>query len=416
MSKLLTVARREYLYNLRRPSFLFAVFGVPLFTFVIWAVIFAVSAASDDNIDQIGRVGYVDQAGVLEDAVYLPDQPDLFLPFAEDAAARAALDAGEIGAYLTLPPDYMKTGSLTIYSYNGIPGALRDKIDTFLLANLSRELSAAVPVARVQEPVELTIRAADTGREMDDSGVIALFFIPLIFAFVLLMASNTTSGFLMGGIVEEKTSRIMEILVTSITPMQMLMGKILGLGMLGLTQLLVWGAAGFLLIRFGQSIPALAGISFPLDLMVLAIIYFLLSYFLLASMMAGLGAFAASEEESRQYAGIFSIIWVIPFFFITQLISEPNGNVAVALTLIPFTAPMTALLRLGFAVIPAWQIAASLAILFLTALIVVWASARVFRYSLLLYGKRATPREIWRVVRGAPAIATTVAHSEEATA
>ncbi|MEZ4671655.1 MAG: ABC transporter permease [Anaerolineae bacterium] len=227
------------------------------------------------------------------------------------------------------------------------------------------------------------------------------------------MSSNVTSGFLMNGIVEERTSRIMEILVTSVTPLQMLLGKILGLGALGLTQLVVWGIAGAVLIGAGQTLPFLKGVSFPLDMAVIFVVFFVLSYFLLASLMAGLGAVAGSEQESRQYSTVLSLVFVIPMIMITTFITDPNSPLAVALTFIPVTAPMTVLLRMGFGSVPLWQIILSLVILFASSVFVVWASARVFRWALLLYGKRITVREIWRVIRYSPEGAVSQAHAAE---
>jgi ABC-2 type transport system permease protein len=414
MNKIALVARREYFFNLRRRSFLFAVFGVPLFTFVIWAIIFLVVSDSEQNLKELGTVGYVDHAGIVSNPVIPQDKPELavrYIAYETEAEARTALDNQTIGAYFVLPETYLKFGEVKTYSYSGIPGALKDSIDALLLANLSQQLGSDVPLARVENPVNLTIHAADSGRTLTEANIPALFFIPMIFAFVFLMSSNVTSGFLMNGVVEEKTNRVMEILITSVTPMQLLLGKIIGLGLLGLTQLIIWGAAGAVLIHFGQTVPFLAGVVFPIDLMIVFVVYFMLSYFLLSSLMAGLGAIAGSAEESRQFSSIISLVWIIPFFLITTLISEPNGPLAVALTLIPFTAPMTVLLRMGFSSIPLWQLIASIAILLLSAIVVVWASAKVFRWGLLLYGKRIGIREIWRVIRQSPTTATVTAHS-----
>ncbi len=412
MKKMWIVARREYLFNVRRRSFLFAVFGVPLFTFVVWAIVFLAISATDEDLKDIGSVGYVDQAGIITNPVIPADQVDLVVPYIaydSENAARQALDAKNIGAYFVLPENYMQTGAVKIYNSGAVPSALEDSIDALLLANLALRLESNVPLERIQTPVTLTIYAADSGRTLTEANIPALIFMPLIFAFVFMMSSNVTSGFLMNGVVEEKTNRVMEMLITSVTPMQLLLGKIIGLGLLGLTQLLVWGVAGFVLIRVGQAAPFLAGISFPTDLAVVFVIYFILSYFLLASLMAGLGAIAGSAEESRQYSSIISLVWVIPFFLITTLIEDPNSPLAVALTLIPFTAPMTVLLRMGFTSVPTVQLVASIGILFVTAIIVVWASARVFRWALLLYGKRPSPRELWRVIRNSPDSATVTA-------
>lgn len=413
MKKTWLVARREYLFNLRRPAFLFAVFGTPLITFGLWFVLFALIADTETNLEQIGKVGYVDQSGVLNNAVPDTENPDLFVVYPDEAAARAALDDQAIGAYFMLPEDYMQSGNVNISSYNGIPGALKDAVTSFLLANLSRSVTGDVPVERIQTPVDMTIHINDSGRNLTEDNIPALIFLPMIFAFVFFMSSNVTSGFLMNGIVEERTTRIMEILVTSVTPMQMLLGKILGLGVLGLTQLVVWGGAGAILMALGQTLPFLKGVTFPLDMVVVFVVYFILSYFLLASLMAGLGAIAGSEQESRQFSTILSFVFVIPFVMIATFITEPNAPIAVALTFIPFTAPMTVLLRMGFGSVPFWQIAVSLAILFASSVFVVWASARVFRWALLLYGKRITVRELWRVIRSAPEVAVSQARAAE---
>lgn len=419
MNKVALVARREYFFNLRRRSFLFAVFGVPLFTFVIWAIIFLVIDNSEKNLKDLGSVGYVDQAGIVESTAITADKPELAVNYIEydtEEAARAALDAKTIGAYFVIPADYLKTGAIKTYSFSGIPDALKESIDALLLTNLSAQLGGDVPLARIDNPVNMSIHAQDSGRTLTEANIPALFLIPMIFAFVFLMSSNVTSGFLMNGVVEEKTNRIMEILITSVTPMQLLLGKIIGLGLLGLTQLLIWGAAGALLINLGQAVPFLNGVTFPVDLMITFVVYFALSYFLLSSLMAGLGAIAGSAEESRQFSSIISLIWVIPFFFITTLISQPDGPLAIALTLIPFTAPMTVLLRTGLSSVPTWQLVASIIILLLSAFVVVWASSKVFRWGLLLYGKRVGLREIWRVIRQSPHTATVTAQSAGETA
>ncbi|MCA0458901.1 MAG: ABC transporter permease [Chloroflexi bacterium] len=412
MNKTLLVAQREYLFNLKRRSFLFAVFGVPVFTFVVWAVVFVVMSDSDNTLGANMTYGYVDQSGILADPVTVSDAPQSFEPYADETSARAALDEKIIGAYFLLPENYLRTGEVQSYSYDSLPQVLQDAFKSFLLANLSRGVETDFPVDRIQQPVTLTIHPLDSGRTLTEANLPALVFIPLIFSFVFLMSSNVTSGFLMGGIVEERSNRIMEILVTSITPTQLLMGKILGLGVLGLTQLVVWGGAGLILINVGQQFPFLNGISFPLDLMVVFVIFFLVSYFLLASLMAGIGAVVGSEQESRQFASLISLILVIPFFFLTTFINNPNSNLALALSFIPFTSPITILLRMGFGSVPFWQIAVSLLILLVTTLFVIWASARVFRWGLLLYGKRIGIRQLIRVIWSSPEMG--VSHSGSA--
>jgi ABC-2 type transport system permease protein len=408
MNKMLLVARREYLYNLRRPAFLFGAFVVPIFTIGILILVFALQIGDETDPESLGQIGYVDNAGVLAQAI---DQPDYFVPFTTDEEARAALDSGQIGGYFVVPRNYLVVGALRFFSAETLPGALQAEIRTFLAANLAAQVEGLqVPVERLVEPLDLTIIAQDSGRELTGAAIGGLFIVPFLFVFVFMMASQVTSGFLMSGVVEEKTSRIMEILVTSITPLQMLMGKILGLGALGLTQFLVWLGGGLLILSL--QLEFLQGITIPLDMAFIGFVLFLLSYFLVATLMAGIGAVAGSEEESRQYAGILGIVSAIPFFFIVQFMTNPNEGLPVFLSLFPFTAGTSMLLRYAFSSVPLWQIGLCFALLFFSALFIAFASARVFRWGLLMYGKRINFRELWRVIRTPEPAATTVAHGE----
>ncbi len=403
MNKLLIVAKHELLTNIRRRSFLFGLFGGPIFTIVLMAVIFAVMSESETNTERIGTVGYVDYAQVLTEE---RSRPETFLVYADEDSAQQALDAGEIGAYFVLPEDYMTTSNVQAYSQGGMPSALRDQIRTYLRANLLGEASPAL-IERLNDPFSLAIHTTNNGRTVGENGAVFMFLTPIIFITIFMIASQTTSGYLMSGIVEEKTNRIMEILITTISPFQLLMGKIIGLCVLGLIQLGVWLVLAFVIGVLSNNIEALQGISLPPDIFVLSIVYFLLSYFLYGSIMAGLGAMIGSEQESRQYAGLFSIVNVIPFFFIVQLLTDPNGTLAVALSLIPFTAPATVLFRVAFTAVPAWHIALSLVVLVITTILVTYISARVFRWSLLLYGKRPSIRQIMSALRPRSGMATT---------
>jgi ABC-2 type transport system permease protein len=388
------VARYEYLSNIRKRSFLIAALGVPLFTIGIMLIVFAVSAAQFD-IAAVGDVGYVDQSGVLAAGL---DQPETFRAYPNEETARAALDASEIGAYFVLPADYESSREITIYANASPPGELRSQIRAYVIANVGAAVDPVI-LARLQDPVALSVRTLDNGRTIGEAGVIGLFITPIIFILIFATGSQTTSGYLMSGVVEEKTNRVMEILITTIPPFQLLGGKIIGLGLLGLTQLAIWGVVGGVIAAASGGVPALQGVSLSPDLIVIAVIYFLLSYFMQASIMAGVGAAAGGEQESRQLAGILSLVFFLPMFFFVNFITDPHGAIPVALTLIPFTAPVAAITRASFSTIPPAELIASLVILMVTTLFIVWASARVFRWSLLMYGKRLSLRQMIGALR-----------------
>jgi len=405
MHKAWLVAKHEFITNVSKRSFLFAAFGIPLVFVILIVIVSLIAIDAEENLDRLGMIGYVDQAGVLAEP---RDVPAGFSAFPDVEAAETALESGAIGAYFVVRADYLQTGSVALVSRSGTPSALKSTFDAFLLSNLSRDLDPAL-AQRIIEPVDMTVRILDSGRELTSAAAPALLIVPFVFVFLFMIASQSASAYLMSGVVEEKSNRIMEILITSVSPMQLLAGKIVGLGALGLVQIGIWLIVGFLALQFGQNIELLAGIQLPLDLVVIGLIFFLLGYFLLAGIMAGIGAVLGSEQESRQWAGILSLITVIPFFFIISFITDPNGPIVTFLSLFPFTAPVAVILRVGFGAMPMWQLLLSTGLLIATVIVVMWASARIFRWSLLLYGKRPTPRELLRVLRAPVPMATSAA-------
>jgi ABC-2 type transport system permease protein len=410
MNKTLIIARHEFLKNLRRPAFLFAAFGTPLII-VFGLILSSMGGEQVGTFDEYGRVGYVDNSSnqVLQQDILPPEFDGVFVRYADEEAARTALDDGETTAYIVVPRAYMLTGTIDTYSFGGVPDIVSDGIESLMLANLVSGVDLPVPLERIQNPTaDVMIQSLSGGREVQREALFFAVFLPIIFAFVLMMSSVTTSGFLMSGLIEERTNRIIEILVTTATPLQLLTGKIIGLGLLGLVQVIALIGAALIGLGIAQNLDLLAGVSIPLDMVVLALLYYLLSYFLLASILAGIGSVSGSEQESRQFSAVVTIPFMIPYFFFFAFLTDPNGPLPVGLSLFPLTSPLAMLMRVGITSVPFWQIAVSVGILTLTLLFTVWASAKVFRWGLLLYGKRLRIGEILRVIlrREQPQMAT----------
>ncbi|MCU0497678.1 MAG: ABC transporter permease [Anaerolineae bacterium] len=403
MNKMLLVAKYEYLYNLKRPAFLFAAFGTPIFFVIIMAVVTLASAGTEVDLATYGPVGYVDQADVLTTGQAHPDYPALFQSFESIESARTALDDEAIIAYIELPATYLSTGRVNLYTYqSSVPENLTAAIELFLLTNFTTGIELPFTLERLQEGVDIRVQTVDDGRTSTQGGLFVTLFLPVIFAFLLITASLTNSGFLMSGLVQERTNRVIEILVTSVTPLQLLAGKIIGLGLLGLTQVVILLGTTYLGLALGQSqnLEFLQGVNLPPALIALALIYFLVTFFFMAALLAGIGAVSSSEQESRQISGFLTIPFMIPYLFFITFITEPNGTVPTILSLIPFTAPMSVLIRVGLTDVPAWQIGLSLLILVLTTVFSVWAGSKMFRWGLLLYGKKFDLREVVRVIFG----------------
>lgn len=403
MNKTLRIIWHEFFTNLKRPSFLFGVFGVPIMMIVIFLIIGLAASGSEITFEQYGTIGYVDHSSgdVLAESVPAPDYPDLFQRYDEEDSARTALDAGDIGGYMELPENYMQTGVINFYTYQDRPAELNTAIEQFVLANLTAGTDVPLPVDRLRDTGDLTVQDVDDERNIaSEDGVFFSLFIPVIFTFVLIMSSLTTGGFLMQGLVEERTSRVVEMLVTSVRPMQLLLGKMIGLGLLGLFQVLILLGAAAIILNFGDSLTFLEGVRLSPNMIVLALVYYVLSYFLVAALMTAISVVTNSEREGRQISGFITLPFMIPYFAMFVFFSDPNGTIAQVLSYIPFTAPMSILIRVALTEVPLPQILLSMGIMVLTIIALTWAAARIFRWGLLLYGKKFNLRELLRVVFG----------------
>lgn len=416
MSRILIVAQHEFMSILRKRSFLFAMIGVPLFSIAMMAlVIFVQVNVIEGGTTEINQMGYVDLSGVLSERI---DEPENFIRYETEDAASAALEASEVDGYFVVPQLYIRTGQVSVYAQGTVSAEIEDSIEDYLTSNLvaSVEAESQLPPERLEVPVDMLVYLESSGREVTRSGFAGMLMLPLVFSMVFLFALQFSGTFLMSSVVEEKTNRLMEILITSITPMQLLAGKLLGLGVIGLLQIVVWVVVGMGIVFVGQQqqIEALAAISFPVDVMVVGLVFFLLTYFLYASVLAGVGVVTGTEQDSRQIAGLFIMPIILPFFFIAQFLTDPDGPLPTFFSIFPFTSGMSMLIRMVFTSVPLEQMLLSFAILVLTTVFVVWASARVFRWGMLLYGKRPGIGAIFRALTRRVEMGSTSAVPKEA--
>jgi ABC-2 type transport system permease protein len=411
MRKVLEVARHEFIISLKRPSFIIATLAIPLLGIVgmVVAAYFGGQAGDFFKKQFVGLakpVGYVDQVGLFTPP--LPEYADLFIPYPNEEAAQQALFDEEIETYLLIPQDYVETGRIIGYSKGrGLPTAIAVSeqqtrpflVDHLLAGQVDADLRARVRAPMSLQPVSLSPEGE--GSE-DIASFVANIAIPYAFSILLVISIFTSSGFLLQGVSEEKESRVIEILLSSVTAMELLAGKILGLGALGLAQILFWLGSGGALIGMAVTGLALFGaINLDLTTVVLAVVYFLLGYLLFATLMASAGSLGTSAREGQQIAGIFSGLTAIPFMVSGFLWTNPNSLLAQVLSYVPLTAPVMMLQRLGMTEVPPYQIAISLILLILGIGGTLWTGAKVFRMGLLMYGKRPSVSEILRALRQA---------------
>ena len=434
LSRALIIARREYLTTVRRKAFVFMILYLPAILF--FSTFLSQKLAGDDfkSHYRLARVvALVDSSGIYANApreyVYAARTPGAdsssgiqrasspepqagvsvrLRDFASQQAALDSLDAGTVTTVLVISKDYLSTGALRRYERDtravtttADDGPLR----WWLQRGLIGQATDSSRVARVWSlggSIPFYTPAKGGGYQVkDDSRELVALFVPMIVGLLLAMAIMMGGQYMLQGIAEEKETRILESLLCTVTPNDLLLGKLVGLGGAGLTLVAIWAIAGIAML--GTSL-AFLHIELPLQLLGFGLVYFFGAYLFYGSLMTGIGAVTNNMREAQQMSMGLSIVNFFPFYLLIKIINSPNSDVATWLSLFPPTAATTMMMRLSAsgmtgAVIPAWQIAASLGLLFITAVLVMLLSAKVFRIGLLMYGKTPNMPEIMAILR-----------------
>lgn len=412
MKQTLLVARQELWFNIRRPGFIIMTLLIPALGVVglLLASLFGGEVSNfleSQFVPILKAVGYVDHSNLL--GADLPQYEGRFISYSDENSARKALLAEEIGSYFVLPTDYLETGTVYVYGmdagFSTFVAADEGNLDSFLIDNLLTGRVDEEFQIRAIDPINIELVTLDEQGEVSTESPfswLADFVMPYVFSILFIVTIFTASGFLLQGVSEEKEGRIIEILLSSISPTQLLAGKILGLGALGLIQVLIWISAGAALLSAAVAIFALAGvIKLSLVTVGLGVVYFVLGYLLFATLMAVAGSMGTTQRESQQIAGVFSMAAAVPMMTMGIIFANPGSPIAVALSYFPLTSPVMMLLRLGVSQVPAGQIVLSLALLVASIAVSLWAGAKIFRTGLLMYGKRPGLKDLARAFKQA---------------
>lgn len=408
MTKVFTIALHEYWINVRRPDFIIFTSLVPLLGIValIVSLFFGRQAGGaivrmfDSGLDV---TAVVDRSG--EFTPILPRFEEEYVHYGDEAEARTALESGELQRVVVVPDTYRQEGEVTVVTEGSrFSGSGTSGLRAFFTAHLVEEIGDETLQARLIDPYDAQVEYI--GEQAQASGGVAgeilSFIVPFLFGILLAVTIFVSSGYLVRSVAEEKSSRVIEIVLSAVTPQQLLAGKVIGLGALGLTQILVWiaSAAGL-----SGGLVVLAGIMLPLLMRVevfgLALVFYILGFGVYAVLIAAIGTLGSSFQESQQITGIFIFIAAIPMMLTGVIMTNPDAMVVRVLSWFPLTAPTTMMLRLPLADVPWFDVAGSIILLLVTIPVVVWLGAKVFRLGMLMYGKRPGVLEIVRLLKHA---------------
>ena len=401
MNKTFLLIKHEFLNTVRRKAFIILTIAFPLIA-LLAILAGQVLPGMIKTTATTEKVGYVDEVGTFNQNTSKNNIQ--LISYSTEEAAKTALEQKDISEYFIIPADYISTGLIHIYTLTSeiTPGGtVQSAISDFLLDNLLKGNSEAV-ITRAKNPLNITSTTLTTaGTPAAKQGGFSALILPYIFGILLMLAIFTSSGYLLQGLGEEKENRVMEILLSSISPKQLLAGKIIGLGAAGLVQIIVWLISANFLLRMASATwgNVLGSLQITPEFLMLGIIYFILGYLLMAILMAGVGSVSPTAREGQQMSVIFIMPVIIPIYFMPLIMEHPENIVVKILTFIPLTAPLTVIVRSGLSEIPIWELAVSIGILILSVWGLFVVTTKLFRTYLLMYGKRPDLREIVRSFR-----------------
>lgn len=445
MRKFLAVVKHEYKKIVLKWSFIVATLLFPLIATafaVIPALILSLESGSTKIViaDKTGKIAPRIKENLLREAdeireklgglqnVSSPQQEQINTPLEQVLAKFEFVDYSvdeksdeqikrelnykitdkEIDTYVIIPPNYADSAAnfeIVSRKPNDLSAntSLRQAINAAIRSQrLSDEQIDEQRLKDLSKNIKLDVKKlSEDGAEKDsDASFVAAFVVGLMIYITLLIYGQQ----ILSAVVEEKETRIAEILFSSARPFELMMGKLVGVGLAGLTQLAIWILSAVILIAFGFASASAMEMNIALpDFTVATIIYFfiffLLGFFIYATIYALIGSMVTTVQEGSQFAMFPVIILVIGFYMSFAVVRDPNSDLAVWSSIAPFFAPITMPVRIVAETPPFWQIALSIILNFLAIAGLVWLAARVYRVGMLMYGKRATIPEVWKWIR-----------------
>ncbi|NDP19595.1 MAG: ABC transporter permease [Paludibacter sp.] len=440
MSKITLIIKREYTTRVMKKSFIILTFLTPLLFAGMITVPLWLSSIKDTNKKHIV---VIDRTNSYSEV--LKNNETYVFDFVDKAADEVKKEStnkteNEFTALLVISDNLAKNPkAASLYSDKQVNMELKNYIARLLNQHVEQQKLASYNIPNLKEMVEKsktdidipTIKWGDNGQEKEGSAELALV-IGMISAFVIYMFIVIYGAQVMSGVVQEKTSRIVEVMISSVKPFELMMGKIIGIAMVGLTQFMLWVvltlaismAAGSLMggdvdmnslqqanqmgmqtnlpvnqnpDEIQQLFSMLNGFDFT-QIIVLFVVYFLGGYLLYASLFAAVGSAVDNETDTQQFSLPLTLPIIFGIYAAIYSAQNPDGPLAFWCSMIPFTSPIVMMVRLPFDV-PAWQIILSLSILVLSFIGTTWMAGKIYRTGILMYGKKVTWTEMWKWLR-----------------
>ncbi|MEM1043539.1 MAG: ABC transporter permease [Bacteroidota bacterium] len=429
MNKIPLIARSEYLRRVRTKAFVIATLLAPIALLALVAVSVWVGIVTQEGGAR--TVAVVDETGELGAALSerLPDNYAALVETAPLDSLRARVERGALDGYFVLPERLISGDDEAAFYSEGVGGfsaqmRLQRAVEDVVRRARLRATGASDDVLRAAESgVDVRMVALTEEGEAEDTSWV-YSGLGYAMGFVIYIAMFVYGAMVMRGVIEEKTNRIIEVVASSAKPFQLMMGKVLGIGAVGLTQFVLWVvlalaglfAAGAVLgalvdpaalagaeaaevqdLPFDPSGFSLADI--PFDLIVYFLLFFLGGYLLYGSLFAAVGSAVEQESDAQSLQTPLYIPIILPALFLPFIADNPDAPMSVVLSLVPFFSPILMVVRAAATDVPFWQMALALTLLAAAFVGTIWLASRIYRVGILMYGKKASFRDLARWVR-----------------
>jgi len=412
MSKIGIVIQREYLYRVKKKSFIFLTLLMPI---LIIGMVYGIVFLSSIKDKEAKVIVVSDDTGEYFPILKNTDQY-LFIDGKKDFADFRKNSDRSVYANLLITDDLLKNpDAISLQSQKQVVGSLEKTITSQLNEYLSNKKIESYQIPNLKDIIQdskvnlkiKTIKTYENGKETQTSAqfasVIGTIFTLMIYMFIFIYGAMV-----MQSVMEEKTNRIVEVIVSSVNPYDLMMGKLVGIGLVGLTQFGIWavvfggvGLSGIFLSggfnRFQTLSGLLGAVNLP-EICFYFVLFFIGGYLMYASLFAAIGAMVDSQEDTQQYMMPITLLMVFAIYTGIFSAQNPDGPLAFWSSLVPFTSPIVMMVRVPFGV-PPWQMLLSIVLLFFTVILIVKLAAKIYRVGILMYGKKPTYSEIMKWLR-----------------
>jgi len=404
LTQIIKIAKWEYLNRVKTKLFIITTLLLPVLFALISILPTWLATLDPEKTSKIGLIYGSKQTALINDFKILVQNqyktkngmPEFsFVNIDNDQNALSKILDKTIQGYLSVSPNILDSGQVEYYSlslsnirqYSNLKNALQNTVINHRLDRAGIDVSL---IKQLNENIGFKTFELDEDGSSKSGNKIADIVVPMIFVFVLFMIIFTSGQLLLRSVMEERTSRTIELLLSTVNPLQLMTGKILGLGLLGVTQMIIYVLTAFIANHY-KNWGVLEYSQIPILL-----IYFLLGYLFYASIFAIIGTFFSSEQEAQQSTSIISFIAILPFIFGSYFISNPSSYLTTVFSYIPPLTPFMMIMRIGMGTVETLEIIYTSFLLVISCILMLKLSGKLFKVTILMYGKRISIKEIYK--------------------